>query len=797
MPPEVPSTGIQDDIRETDYPPQTVFLSAYRMQGNIDREFKADGDVVLRRDETVVYSDHMTYWPIDDEIEAVGNVQFEQPDSLVIGEKMRMKLEDQIGYIDQPSYHFRRQPGKDNSADGEVAFADQVRQAQVTRDWMTGGFAASSFQSEKPKKKAIDVYGDADRIDFEGENHVRMTEATYTTCEPGDDSWYFFAADLSLDYDKEIGEGKDGKVVFKGTPILYSPWLSFSLNNERKSGFLSPSFGTSSDSGIEFSVPYYWNIAPNMDATIEPYLMSKRGVQLRNEFRYMNRALGGVYQGKLKAEVLPGDKIKDGDNRYSVSLQHTQATANGFSGTVNYSRVSDDDYLTDLSSNIGGSATTQLLQQAVLSYGGGGWWSASANFQQYQTLQPDPDNPVQEPYRLLPQFTFNARKPDFYRTDSSVLGQYTSFKRDNQYINNVKVFSAASGDRAVLYPQVALPYVTPGWYVTPKLGVNIRKYSGLDGHAAGTPGSISVTLPIASLDAGMTFERPSHWFGRDYTQTLEPRLYYLNIPYKDQSKIPLFDTGLADFNFAQIFSENQFSSWDRISNANQLTAAITSRLLQPETGSEIMRAMLGQRFYFSKNKVLLNSTTSTTDTEQNWDKSDFLAAFSGQILPRVYTDLAWQYSPADRETKRYSIGMRYRPEPGKVLNAAYRYNRDVSAPVDQIDISGQWPISGRWYVMGRANYSFRDEGTDLSSDSQGGRLIESIAGLEYNGGCWALRGVFRRVALTQETAKTAFFIQLELNDFARAGSNPLSVLKRNIQGYSPVNLIESDSPYGE
>ena len=799
VPPQVASAGAHDEIREADYPPQTVFLSAYRMNGNVDREFVAEGDVELHRDDTVVNSDSMTYWPIEDEVEAVGKVRLERGGDVVTGPKMRLRLEDEIGYFDQPSYRLKRQPpdAKKAAEDSpEKVLAARITANQSESSWLSSGFVMTQTQVEPTKRKAVDVRGEADRIDFEGENQIRLTNSTYTTCAPGDDAWYAKTSDLKLDYDHEVGDGKDGVVYFKGVPFLYSPWLSFSLNNQRKSGFLAPSVATNSKSGFEFTLPYYWNIAPNMDATISPHVLSKRGLQMKGEFRYLNTALGGGYQGTAQAEFLPGDKLRDGKDRYGFSLQHTQSTANGFSGTINYNKVSDNNYYTDLSSGVASTSTTQLLQQVQLGYGGGGWWNVTANLQQYQTLQPDPENPVQEPYKLLPQITVNARKPDFHMTDSSFLGQYTHFTRSDQFINGAKVFSAANGERTVLYPQVALPYVTPGWYVTPKLGVNVRNYSGLEGHAAGTPGSINVTLPVASIDAGMTFERSSNWFGRDYTQTLEPRLYYLNIPYKDQSQIPLFDTGLADFNFAQIFSENQFSSWDRISNANQLTAAATSRLLDPKNGNEIMRVMLRQRFYFTRNRVALNSTTGTS-SDQTWGRSDWLAAFSGQILPKVFADAAVQYNVSDQKFKRYSFGARYKPEPGKTLNAAYRYNRDASAPIDQVDFSGQWPLSGRWYAVGRANYSFKDDGTNLSTSSQGGRLIESIAGLEYNGGCWVLRGVFQRVVLTQATATTSFFIQLELNDFARVGSNPLSLLKRNIQGYSQINQMEDDPVYGE
>jgi LPS-assembly protein len=778
-----------------------VFLSALRMAGEIDREFVAEGEAELRKTGSVVNSDLMTYWPLKDEVEAEGRVRLQQREDVVTGPKMRLRLEDRIGYFEQPAYRLKHQSllGGRKVSDRE----DSARRIEklVNDSMWNSGLATpramkfvpgqTRFGDDIGLPAATESRGEAERIDFEGENQYRLLNNTFTTCPADNDAWYVGTSELKLDYDREVGEGRGATVYFMDAPILYSPWLSFSLNNQRKSGFLSPSIGTNSDNGFEYRQPYYWNIAPNMDATISPRLMTKRGVQLGGEFRYLNTALGGIYQGVLKAEYLPGDRLRDGNNRHAFSLTHDQSTNRGFSWMVNYTKASDDNYYTDLSSDISGSSQTQLLQQGMLTYGGG-WWSASVNLQQYQTLQPDKDNPVLEQYRMLPQVTFNVRKPDFHTADIDFLGQYTRFtvKEREQFGMNFP-----DGNRAVLYPRISLPYVRPGWYVTPKFGVNYRRYS-LNGQTDGRDDSISVTLPVFSLDAGMTFERQSRWFGRDYTQTLEPRLYYVNIPYRDQSDIPLFDTALADFNFAQVFSENQFSGWDRVNNANQLTAALTSRLIEPETGGEIIRAMIGQRFHFTRNKVGLNGTTVSSDDDK-WDRSDFLAGFSGQILPKVFTDVAWQFDPNDRRSKRYSVGMRYQPEPGKVFNVAYRYNRETSSPVNQVDVSGQWPLVGRWHGVGRLNYSFKDDGTVLSTGGQGGRVIESIAGLEYNGGCWILRGVVRRQALTSEDASTSFYVQLELSGLGRIGSNPLSLLKRNIQGYGLIGDNGSESAFGD
>lgn len=738
--------------------PRPAFVSAQRMSGVAEREMLAEGEVELRKIGTVVNADTLTYWPLDDELEAQGSVRLQQNEDVLSGPRMRLRVEEQVGFFEQPAYFLKRQP--------KPAAGYTPVQLGVASDTGFAGFAppASSMPSGKSLRAGgvTEARGEAERFEFEGENRMRMHDATFTTCKPGNDDWYASVGELALDYDREVADGRDAAVYFKGVPILYSPWLSFSLNSQRKSGLLSPTFGTTSKSGIELALPYYWNIAPNMDATITPRVYSKRGLQMNTEFRYLDAA----FSGQARVEMLPGDKVRDA-NRYGVSLQHVQNFGHGLTGSLNYNKVSDDNYYTDLSSRIANTSQTQLLQQGVLTWAPGSWWNVTGNLQSYQTLQPDANNPVVEPYRLLPQVTFNARRPDWYLTDSALLGQYTAFTHS----------SKVEGRRTVLYPQVALPFVTPGWYVTPKVGVHATHWT-LSRQAEGTPDSLTRTLPVVSVDAGMTFERPSNWFGRDYTQTLEPRLYYLNVPYRDQSRIPLFDTALADFNFAQIFAENQFVGQDRFNDANQLTAAVTSRLVDPATGAEIMRGMIGQRFYFSDQQVTLDGAT-----RREWNKSDFLAAFSGQVLPRVYADVALQYNFQNARTERMALGGRWQPEPGKVFNAAYRYTRDA---LDQVDFSGQWPLFGGWHAVGRYNYSLKEK-----------QPVETIGGLEYDGGCWIVRMVGQRLATSAGTASTALFLQLELSEFSRIGSNPLELLKRNIQGYGRINQPTDDPVFGQ
>jgi LPS-assembly protein len=278
-----------------------------------------------------------------------------------------------------------------------------------------------------------------------------------------------------------------------------------------------------------------------------------------------------------------------------------------------------------------------------------------------------------------------------------------------------------------------------------------------------------------SLDSGLSFERPISYFGQNYTQTLEPRLFYLRAPVREQSGIPIFDTGLADFNFAQIFSENIYSGTDRIADANQVTTAVTTRLLSQKDGRERLRFTFGQRFYFTEQRVTLPG-----EIGRSTRSSDLLASFSGEVLPKVNYDTTLQYSPNKKEIQRISHGVRYTPEPGKTLSASYRYQRDF---LEQIDFAAQWNFGGGWYGVGRYNYSLRD-----------GRVVESLGGIEYDGDCWVGRVVVQRFATASQRASTGIFFQLELNGLSRLGSNPLDILRRNIPGYTKLNENQEPLP---
>ncbi len=714
----------------------TVTISADTMQGYANRETSASGNAELRRDDVSIRADQLLYLYATDEVRASGSVRLARGRDRMSGTGLRLRVHDNVGRFDHAEYEFTR-PGR-------------------------GGFAE------------VRTRGTADVIKLEGKDRYRLENATLTTCKPGNKDWYLQVGDLDVDMTRNLGVARRGRLVFKDMPIVYLPWVDFSLNDARKTGFLPPAIGSSGKSGIEVSAPFYVNLAPNRDLTITPRELSKRGLQLAAQFRYLDRS----YDGDLRLEEMSNDRIRN-ISRYAVAFLHNQKFSSNLTGYLNVNKVSDDNYFRDLSSRINVTSQTTLPRDGMLTYGGG-WWTATARAQRFQTLQ-DPANPVIPPYDRLPQFTLNATRQYVSGVDFSWSSEFVKFDRATGVGTTTGVVAASDiiGGRLTMYPSASLPLILPGAYLTPKLGFHSTNYS-LERTPAGTPDTIQRTLPIASLDSGLTFERDTSFSGRKFRQTLEPRIYYLYVPYRDQSKVPLFDTGLADFNYAQIFSENLFNGGDRIADANQLTLAATTRLLSPTSGQEALKATIGQRFYFQNQQVPLDSVTPMRTDKT----SDFLAAVSGRISQHWTLDSALQYNPHRNFFDRLGVGARYQPESAKVLNLGYRFARstDQVAALNQVDVSAQWPLGGPWSGVGRYNYSVYD-----------GRLVEGLGGFEYNAGCWIGRVVFQRFAAAAGTSTSAFFVQLELNGFSRIGSNPLETLKRNIPGYDRLNQTRHDS----
>ena len=714
-------------------------IVADSISGTSDTETRAEGHVELRKLDTHLVADRVTHTQTDDEVDATGNVLLTRRNEEISGPHVRLRLTDNIGFFEAPAYKIR-----------------SARKPQA---------ATSGSRDQNPI-----AHGTAARMDFVGTGKYQLTDGTYSTCKPaanGDTDWFAKAGSISFDQNDDSGTGRNATVYFKGVPIFYTPWLSFSLSNQRQSGLLTPTFGSTSKSGIEFTQPIYWNIAPDMDATFSPRLMVKRGVQMNTEFRYLDPK----YTGQVRYEYLPTDKVTD-TTRHAFAISHAHQFGGGFSGSLNLNGVSDDTYFTDLSSRLAVTSQTNLLRQGALTYGSS-WWSATLMAQTFQTLQDPLLLPIGKPYKLLPKLNVTAARADMpFGTVFSVQGEGAAFRHE----------TLLEGNRYTLYPQVALPLQFSGLSITPKIGFNTVKYR-FDKPPIGTPDRISRSVPITSVDSAMVFERDIVWTQSTLIQTLEPRVYYLYVPNRDQSKIPVFDTGIADLNFSQMFSENRYAGGDRIGDANQLTYMLSSRLINPNDGSEIVRGSFGQRIYFTTQKVGIPGETLRTDRQ-----TDFLAEISGQILPQTTATAAWQYNPHQSKTERFNIGARFQPELGKLLNASYRFTHAavgaVQPGVSQMDFSGQWPLMGKWQGVGRYNYSFREK-----------RVVETLAGLEYAENCWAARIVLQRLATQTKESTTALFLQLELNGFSRIGSNPLETLKRSIPGYGIINQPSADPAF--
>jgi LPS-assembly protein len=695
-----------------------VTITADRIEGYANRETSASGNAELRQDKVSIHADRLLYLYATDEVQASGGVRLARDGDRLNGAGLRLRLQDNVGQFDRADYEFTR-PGR-------------------------SGYAPTRAR------------GAAEVIKLEGEGKYHLENATLTTCKPGNDDWYIRVRELDLDMTRDLGVARRGKLVFKDLPVVYVPWVDFPLHNQRKTGLLPPTIGNSTKSGVEISLPFYLNLAPNRDLTVVPRELSKRGLQLATQLRYV----GLAYDGDARYEHL--DDRSTGISRFATTLQHNQKFNDKLSAYLNINKVSDDNYFRDLSSRINITSQTILPRDGILNYNGG-WWTAAARAQRFQTLQ-DALNPVVEPYGRVPQFTLNATRQYVGGVDLALASEFVKFYHPTSVI----------GSRLTVYPSASWPLIAPGAYVTPKLGFHSTAYS-LERNPANTPETIRRALPIASVDGGLVFERDAGIMGQRFRQTLEPRLYYLYAPLREQSNIPLFDTGLADFNYAQIFSENLFNGGDRIADANQLTIAATSRLLSPTSGQEVLKATIGQRYYFQNQRVALDSLTPTRTDKT----SDLLAGLSGHLSRDWTLDSALQYNVQRNFFDRLGVNARFQPETAKALNLGYRFTR---ASLSQVDVSAQWPLGGGWYGVGRYNYSLRDN-----------RLVESLGGFEYNAGCWIGRVVLQRFATATGSFSSGVFVQLELNGFSRIGSNPLETLKRSIPGYGRLNQTRPDS----
>lgn len=726
-------------VNDSDAP---TTVEAEQMTGRPDRVINLDNDVDMTRGQTEIKSNKATYRIVENEAEAHGCVRMNRYGDKYTGDDLKLNMDSGQGFLTNPTYWF----------------------------------------------KANDGHGSAERIDFIDEDKSKIITGTYTTCPGTKPDWYIKSS--TLDVDSGLGEGvaHNGILYFKSLPILGSPVLSFPLSNERQSGVLPPIIGSTNNGGIEFNLPYYFNIAPNRDLTVYPNIITQRGLQMGADARY----IGDGYSGETKVEFLPDDKLTK-SNRYAVQSIHAQTLAPGLTMGWNVNFASDNHYPDDFSRSITQSGTRILNREFDLNYAGS-FWNVAALASRYQVLQ-DFDangNPtLSRPYDRLPQVTVNAGKQDIYGFDWSVNAQYTRF-RNSQYDFSTSTTLPLGGDRIYINPQLSYPIIRPGYFITPKIQLDATAYnitpnkfdaqSVIPTGATPLGNSYNRVLPTFSFDTGLIFERDAKFFGNQMTQTLEPRLFYVRTPFRDQSQFPLFDSGVADFNFAQIFTENRYSGHDRIGDANQLTAAVTSRFIE-ESGVERLRLGIGQRFYFTEPRVSLGGTTDTITSS----RSDLLLAAGGQVTKELGVDNTIQYSQSNNQWVRANSTIKWQPGPKKVINFSYQLDHNNVDPLlldskylKQFDVSAQWPISRRWYGVGRVSYSLQEK-----------TVGQSLLGLEYKADCWVFRVVGQRTPTSSTRSTTGIFVQLELNGLSSIGSNPMQALRSGVPGYQNVNQPDS------
>jgi LPS-assembly protein len=611
---------------------------------------------------------------------------------------------------------------------------------------------------------------------FSAEDLTRLEEVDYTTCDEEPAVWRLAAKYLKLDHAEEWGQATHITLRVKDIPVLYWPYLSFPLSDKRKSGFLTPKIGYSSKSGADVSLPYYWNIAPEYDATLIPRFLGKRGVMLGGEFRYLLRSGGG----QLNLEYLPSDSAsEDNDDRSLFALNHQQGFAEGRGYVyLTYAHASDNRYLEDFGTSLSLTSQIFLEQRADIAYRGS-FWNLLGRVQGYQSMDRTLAD-ENEPYDRLPQIVFQAYLPGGFRgLHLQFQAEAVNFDRD----------TGAIGGRIDLKPSVSLPIHTRAAFLIPKLSLRHTQYL-LDNTGSETPDDISRTVPIFSLDSGLFMERDFELGEAAYLQTLEPRLFYLYIPDRNQDAIPLFDTNRYDISFFRLFREDRFSGPDRVGDANQVTLALTSRFINRDSGLEHLRASLGQIIYFEdRNVTLPRLTTSGTLVPSGPPNTDALSATVAELSARLLSawylrgNLTWD--PNSSKVKKGTLGVRYWPDPYTVFNAEYRLRQDVRNSLGQIedleqtDVSFRWPLMPKWSLVGRWNYS-------LDTD----KTLETVGGIEYNSCCWGLSAVARRYLSgaadrLSETGRydTAFYVQLELKGLAGLGRGTTGFLKRSIPGY--------------
>jgi LPS-assembly protein len=726
----------------------SILIEGDTLESILDRKLRATGNASILKGDQSITADFIEYDQISEELYAKGQIKITTPDLELKGTELEMSLAENTGSIANGSF---------------VANINETVSLDQTDD-------GSTVTKIKTSKFNSQLRGTATKIFLEGEDRKKLEFAKVTTCEVEQNEWFITSTETIIDQSSGNIKAKDAVLSLKGIPIMYSPYVDFSLTSQRKSGWLLPTVGTTTTSGFETSIPYYFNLSPTYDATLTSRYMEQRGLQFNSEFRYMKEN----FKGTSQIQYLNKDKKSDIENRYFLDIKHKHTFGNGFTGTIDYEKVknNDNDYFADMSTSIAVTSQVSLRQTAHLDYKKTEELSdikASLKVQEFQNLG------TASPYELKPSFNFsfkkdwedNATQSLLLQTDTNFM--YDQFSKGDNAKNNIP-----TGSRIASTPSVAFPMEASFGFLKPKLIANLRHYDLDDAPTS----QKSLAIPTVSLDSGLYLDRPFKLSGYNYTQTLEPRIFYTYTPYEDQSDIPFFDTSLNQLNTSTIFEENQFSGQDRVMDTNAITTALTTRIID-DSGYDWMLLTMGQRFYLSDRKVLEEDRYATSSYKG--DKSDFLVSAKANLTKSLRVSSEYEYNFSEDTTNSFTASGRFRPEPGKVLNASYRMVLNPSSGiynVKQYLVSGQWPLSSGWSALGSFNYDIYER-----------QDIESMVGAEYDAGCWSAQMMFHTLQLaTSEESTDTFFIMLEIGDLGSFGQGDRKSLfdkmNRTVQGSS-------------
>lgn len=731
-----------------------LVISATKVTAQAEQQASAEGDVELRYGELLLNADTLNYRVVDDFARAEGNVRINHNGNVFTGPLLQMYVSRFEGEFLTPSFFLKA----------------------------TGGA------------------GKAQIVKFIDSDHLSATQGSYSSCPVVDNqepAWQITARQLRLDLAGNEGQAEGAVLRFLGVPILAAPALSFPLSSARKSGWLPPNIFLDNRSGLELGVPYYWNIAPQRDATVTPFVMTKRGAGVDGEFRYLEPG----HAGRVNVDLLPSDRVF-GHSRWSLKLN-----GDGLLGDWRYKlkseRVSDDDYWKDLSRRVESQTPRLLASDLSLSRHRELSWGAIdtyARLQRWQTLQgSDALARFDSPYQRSPQLGVRVTTA----ADEAVLDSFRPWGRKARLEGGLELeynrfdlpgsalagqlSQLPGGQRVHALGHVAAPLGGEAWWFIPRLSFNAAAYD-LDRPLDDGRRRVSRVIPTLSIDHGWVFERDTKLFGRAMRQSLEPRLLYVNTPFRDQANLPNFDAAPKDFNFDSIYTDNPFSGVDRVSDLHALSFGATSRWVSASQGEEILRVGAVQRVLFRDQRI----TPDGQPVTQRF--SDLLLAAAAHLDERWWAESTLEFNPETNRSVRSVVRARYSPGPFKTVSVAYRLARAQS---EQVELAWQWPLYGQpvtqrgansqscggaWYGAGRVQYSLRDK-----------RLTDSVMGFEYDAGCWVLRFGVERLSTGRAETNTRMMLQLELVGLSQLGSNALKVLKDNVPGYRRLSSDRSPS----